>query len=438
MKKTTMLFILLFVIFAFLRFWNLHNRIIFDWDQEQFSNQIYDIIVQKKFTLLGPRVTDDSGFFLAPYFTYILTPFYVVTGLNPIALVAFIIALQTTFFITSWVVIKKLFSEKTAILFLALYTFSSFFVKYDAIPWWPILLPLGMVAMWFILHKIYHYSGLLWWVLLGMLSGLLMNMHFQFAFILVFCAVFITALPKKNIRGIIAAFVAFACMFLPLFLFDVRHNFLNTNLFIAYFTKGGVKDFLAWLPVFENTISQAVVPYRHIVVAFSVYILLVVLSFRHSRSEGFTRTFFIATTAMLLLLPFAFSYYGKRPSEYYFLVYIPYFYIIIAHLKRIGTVLVVLFAIVNLYSLYNDKVVATNLGGLRMKQKVVEAMMAKAASKKYSVTFDGPPNTDTGFRYLIKTTTTQIIPSSNLPNIEVRVPPQEGDTIRGKFGISFP
>ena len=88
-KKTVFILISLFFVFMFLRFYNIEERIIFDWDQEQFSYQIKNIVENKDFTLLGPRANNDRGFFLGPYFTYLLVPFYMFRNLHPIALIDF-------------------------------------------------------------------------------------------------------------------------------------------------------------------------------------------------------------------------------------------------------------------------------------------------------------------------------------------------------------
>ena len=81
--------ILIFLLFAFTRFYNLEYRVIFGLDQEQLAQQVWNIVRHGDLTLLGPRANNDLGFFLAPYLTYLLLPLYVVTGLYPSALMGF-------------------------------------------------------------------------------------------------------------------------------------------------------------------------------------------------------------------------------------------------------------------------------------------------------------------------------------------------------------
>ncbi|MFA6533384.1 MAG: hypothetical protein WCT22_05340, partial [Patescibacteria group bacterium] len=90
---------LVFLLFMFFRFNNFGNRIGFGWDQEQYSTQVRQLIVDHKPVLLGPRTTNDRGFFLAPYFTYLITPFFLLTNLHPYAIGIFLICFNILFFI---------------------------------------------------------------------------------------------------------------------------------------------------------------------------------------------------------------------------------------------------------------------------------------------------------------------------------------------------
>ena len=89
--------ILIFGFFVFLRFYNLDKRVIFDWDQERDAWVIKQILSEKKLTLIGPRVLGPEGFFLGPFFTYLLAPFYLLTSLHPRAIIFFLIAYNFAF-----------------------------------------------------------------------------------------------------------------------------------------------------------------------------------------------------------------------------------------------------------------------------------------------------------------------------------------------------
>ena len=111
-----LLLVVVLVLFLFLRFWQIDNRIQFNWDQERDAWQIKEILAGN-FTLIGPRVLGADNFFLGPYFYYLLAPFYFFSHLHPRGMIYFLLFYNLLFFSFAWLFLKKRFSKKTALLF---------------------------------------------------------------------------------------------------------------------------------------------------------------------------------------------------------------------------------------------------------------------------------------------------------------------------------
>ncbi|MCR4329721.1 MAG: hypothetical protein NUV65_04225 [Candidatus Roizmanbacteria bacterium] len=444
--KKTVVFLVLLAIFLYIRLYNINARIIFDWDQEQFSSQVMDILRNGKFTLLGPRVTDVRGFFLAPYFTYILIPFFAFTRLHPIALVLFVAFINILFFGLSYRLITKMFGWKTAMLFLTLWTFSAYHASYDVIPWWPIMLPLGALLTWWSLWCIYKKNTLKNWVILGLVLGFFIHMHFQFIFAYLFTAVFILIIkPKKWYFYSIASVLTILLLLIPLAAFDLRHNFLNSTLFINYFLKGSgdPKDLFVWQIVFTN----AVQPFTYIrngLLAWLFYGLIHIIAVYTIRKEEdkFKKSFFLATEILWITLPFVFAAYGRRPSEYYFLILFPFVYILLSYFlqtyiqKGFIIALLCLFVLINVPQII--PLFQSNRNGMQQKDRVIRNIGVLVKNTPYSVSFDGPPNTDTGFRYLLKLYRYPVSEDPTVPMIGVHIPIKPNDFAVGIYGITIP
>lgn len=140
-KKYWLLLLTIFGLFVFFRSYNLSGRLGFGWDQERDSIAVSEIL-NGDIKLIGPRVYGPTGFFLPPYFFYILTPFYLVNNLSPFSGGSFIISFSILFFILSNVVLSKVFDRKTALIFSLLWALNSFAVSFDTIAWNPIFIPL--------------------------------------------------------------------------------------------------------------------------------------------------------------------------------------------------------------------------------------------------------------------------------------------------------
>src|SRR3972149_6693462 len=123
-KRGLIIFIAIFALFIFLRFYQMEERNQFHIDQVNDAWIVKNFIVDGKIPVLGTQARLNSGIFMGPFYYYYLSAFYFVTNLDPIASgissgIAGIITLVTIFFVS-----KKLFSTKFAFIAILLYTVS--------------------------------------------------------------------------------------------------------------------------------------------------------------------------------------------------------------------------------------------------------------------------------------------------------------------------
>ncbi len=441
---------IIFTIFAYFRFYNLDKRVIFDWDQQSFSNDIRNLIEDKDITLIGPRVTDDKGFFLGPYFTYLVAPFYIASNLHPFGLLPFIVLVNITFFIVSFFVLKKIWNLYVALLFLFFWALNPLMIGYDIIPWWPILMPLGVITTWYILWRIYNNPSLLNFILLGLVSGLMSHMHFQYMFINIFVVIFLILYfvqsKSKIVLRNIAAYMGVTLLSLaPILLFDLRHDFLNTNLFIKYFTErigGNTPDIHIWREVFGNFLLPLTIKTNPVIV-FSFYVaLLASCFFLYKKSTTFLKHFYLASFCLVIVTYIGFSVYGRRPSEYYFVYLSPFIYVVFIDLFRnikaryIAVIVAFLLVFLNIPLL--KQVTKENVFGLYYKDQAAKAIIPYITGKTYNVSYDMPLGTNNGYDYILEAN--GITPSGNAkdPLIQLRIPPHEGDIRVKEIGIFIP
>jgi len=405
MRKRYYPFILLFLVFllfSFFRFYNLDKRVIFDWDQERDAFVIKRILVEKKLTLIGPRVLGPEGFFLGPYFTYLLAPFYFLTRLHPKAIIFFVIAYNLGFFTLTFLILKKLFNHSVALIFLLIWSLQPGLIGIDTITWNPILVPLAIIGLWYLMAQSQ-------WFWVGMLLGLGVNFHFQMIFLIPFYLAFLLFVREERLfKKLAISFVGFLIPFLPLLVFDLRHNFLNFRLLSDFvFKKGGVFSGLAWLPVWKNVAVGFIgkdIPFLS--VAFYFLPLLIALYLLRRETEKFKRKFFLATIILWLVFPLGFALFGQRPSEYYFNFLFPFLILILTGFllrifknPKIGFVLVLTIFALNMNALKIQ--LQNNTFGLFYKEQVVKEIARIGKNKKFNVSFSVPLGLDTGYYYLL-------------------------------------
>src|SRR3990167_4781920 len=431
-NKWLLLLTFVFIIYSFFRFTNLDLRIPFAWDQEQIFNQNKAIDKKNDFTLLGPRVTNDRGFYLAPYFSYLLIPFYLIFNLDPNALILFIKVVNIAFFALSTWTIKEIFNIKNSIVFLLLWAINPILIKYDSTPWWPILIPLGVILAIYLLYLLTKSpKNLILWSLLGIILALFFNMHFQFIFIALFVATFlITYFKLKLINhwvGLIISLMSFLIMFLPLVIFDFRNKFFNEKVL------NDQPYYQAWQPVFANFIYPLFGWNNIMVVLLFFIVFTALLIYLIKTKKNFVKTLYISALVLLIITTLGFSLYGLRHSEYYFVYLYPFIYIavvdfLLTHKKYFLIPIILIFLVfINLTSLKNS--LNKEPLGLHFKRKVVESIVPFARDKKFNITFDMQLGTNNGYLYLFEVSGIQPTGDWNDPLIIIRSPPQQGDII---------
>lgn len=444
-KKIFLVGLLVFAVFAYLRFYNLDKRVGFGWDEERDAWAITSIF-QGDLKFIGPRVLGPEGFFLPPYFFYILAPFYKMAGGSGFATVNFLVFYNVLFFISAFFILKKVFSDKLALLFLFFYGIMRMGVLMDTIAWNPLLIPLSFMLLLYLLvrYRDTQSSGFLF--IIGILFGFGVSFHFQFLLLLPILIPFVGTVRKSLI-----VLVGLALPFIPLLIFDLKNNFLNTKLFLNLLGNSGVKEFYPLTLVWGNVTGSILgIPYRpeYGMLFFAAMVFLLFMARKYA-TPALTKIW----TGFLwvwITFPVFFFIYGKRPSEYYF----NYLFLIVLitfafwFLRLITTVslkyklLLVVLAIVFSWNSFNvaRTELRTNAIGLFYKDKVSSFIsVITKDNPRYNVSFSVSANEDSGYRYLMDYR--GVIPQgdSKDPFIKVNFPPvQNPNFIFGGLGVIIP
>jgi len=452
-KKSVITFSIIVCIatlFFFSRLYNLDKRIGFDWDQEKISYDVKNILLDHKLTLLGPRANNDKGFFLGPQFTYLLVPFYFATHLHPNALLYFIFFYCLFFFIAAYLILRRVFNLKIALLFLLMWGINTIFFNADTSPFWPILIPLGVLLIWFFLNQIFNSPGEFKpWLSLGLCIGFILNIHFQSVFLLAYVCFFLYISRKKIKMSFIngcSLLSGIILMFFPLLFFDLRHNFFNTSLFVHFFLDGNTGHgpiFTAWIPVFSHIATPFVFIKNELFAGLFFYALgILVILLNRNKKTGFMKSFYSAFIVVWLLFPIMFALYGKRPSEYYFTFLYPFIVVSIIDffLSRkyyyFLSFYLVVYVVMNITTLY-PKLYAFGLNFYE-KDRAVKRISKVLNNKKCDIAFNVPWGREVGYKYLFDYYQIKQIGNWKSCVININIPARPKDEKFDYLGVTFP
>lgn len=224
-KYKLLLFGVLLLAFIF-RFYKLTDWFSFGMDQEYEAYIVRNIASLRHFPLIGVNASD-SGLYLGPFFIYLATLPYILFQGNPIgwAITASLLGVAVTFLI--FIITRKIFSLKAAYFASFIYAVSFLASFYDRHFWNPMLMGVISILTFYLMYLIeegkYHKLPYLAAVL-----GLGFHSHLSvLALMPAAVYVIIKNLRKFRKKILLKTGLVFLFFLLPLFIFDIRHDFTN-------------------------------------------------------------------------------------------------------------------------------------------------------------------------------------------------------------------
>lgn len=407
------LLLAVFAIFAFLRFYNLDHRVGFSWDQERDAWAVKDVL-KGDIKFIGPRVLGPEGFFLPPYFYYILAPFYALSKGHPFAVIYFLATYGISFFLVSFFALKKIFGKLIATIFLSLWAINTSTVLMDKWPWNPTLIPLSIIGLFYLLYRYNLKKSNILLFLIGLLFGLGFSFHVQFLLLAPMLFAFLYETNKgtdliKLGKRVLLIVLGFITTLLPIFVFDLKNNFLNIKLAFNLVAGSTQKDLTAFIPVLDRFFYglSGIYDIKYLgIIFYLAFVATFFLILKKFKLSDFQEKLFKGFLYSWILMPVFFAFYGSRPSEYYFNYLIPVMFLVLSFLLsklRPWMIIVSFIALTLFWGKRSYEYTYTNSLSVFYKDKSVQFLSSatKLKDNKFNVSFDVPIGEDAGFRYLL-------------------------------------
>lgn len=462
-KSTKVLLILIIILSLFLRSYDVVNRFGYAADGDLFSWIVKDIVVNKHLRLVGQQ-TSTEGIYIGPLFYYLLIPFYLLNGIDPVGAIILAITLGV---LTTWsfyFVFKKLFNEKIGLIAAFLQGVLLARVAHDR---W--IVPTITTSLWEIW---YFYSlGLLLrgdfavLPLVGLLIGLVWHVSLSLLPILILIPVAII-LSKKipSLKELTMGLAVLVISSLPLILFEIKHQFIQTKSLFSSFSGNlgdsrGILD--KFLQVFDQAMSSLNLlffyPHQTFSITQNLLFLLGIIGICLLLVKKKVLSF---NLAMLFLIWFIsmvgfFTLSSKLISEYYFdnlsMVFMAILVIILGFIyqstKSGKIVILVLLGFVVLKSFsYIINIKEYNNMGYNERKSVARFISDDSRKRGFpcvSVSYLTKEGEDVGFRYFFYLNNLHVNQSkSGSPNYTIVIPTSlSPDAIKvyyGAIGVILP
>ncbi len=442
---------LVLLIGLFFRTYQVIDRFEFAHDGDLYSWMVKDIVVNHHLRLIG-QLTSAPGIFIGPLFYYLLTPFFLLTKMDPIGALIPVTILGLLTILSYYFVLAKVFTKEVGLIGAFLYAVLLATVSSDR--WVVPTVTTSIWAIWYFYVILMITRGNYFvFPFLGILVGLIWHVHIALVPSLV--AIFVAMVISRKIptrKQISLFFIFLATASLPLFIFELRHNFQQTislmqNFTAPYAGPSGLDKFTHVLAMIsQNTNTLLFAPQSFGLTQNIFFVILVLLSpLLLIKRKLLSLTDLIPLYSWVLGMVIFFSFTSSPISEYYFTNINVIFLAIVSLLafylyqSTFGKLLIfLLLALIlskNAYFLITENYY--NKGYVERKS-IVNYIKINAASKNYpcvGISYITTPGENVGFRYFFWLAKMHLVhPSREVPVYNIVIPDELSKEVNQKFG----
>lgn len=230
---------------AYLRLYKISEYMTFLGDEGRDMLVVKHMIVDHKFTLLGPTASV-GGFFLGPIYYYFMLPFVWVSGLNPASAAVMVGLFGIATVILLYKTGKDMCDVFVGLIASLLYSISPVVIAYSRSSWNPNIVPFFALALIYLLWLTGKQMSKRSLFLIGLVLGIGIQLHylFLFLFFVVGAWFLLYGRSKNNLSVYGFGVLGFLLGYAPFLAFELRHGFPNTISIVRFLLAGNDTGFL--------------------------------------------------------------------------------------------------------------------------------------------------------------------------------------------------
>lgn len=417
--------VLIIVIGAFLRLYRLPDFATFLSDQGRDAIIIKRIVTFEHWPAIGAP-SSVGQIYLGPFYYYLMAPFLALFQLQPVGLAYGSAIISILGLIVAYYLINKIINKQVAIWFLLLVAFSQVNIQAARFSWNPNPLSIFSFITIYFLYRWVKTNRLLFAFLFGVLFACLFQLHHLsalmiFTFIPILIYQLITS--KKwsfSFLSWIVSLLGFILISSPLLIFDLRHNFLNSNNLLKLFIQNSPTSQSNLLSKMSFTTNQFFnyVFSTQILSFHSVVLVILLLAsgfiiFR-SRSINLLIKFHWLNCLIYLFLFSAFN--SPRHPHYFGPIYFSFFIIIAYVLSQNNRIISFLFICGYIFLNLNGLIKLNPAYQIQHAENVANFLAEKIDNKPFNIATWPVELTEDNFVYFLEL---KGLRPANRSNIEI-------------------
>ncbi|MDP1743519.1 MAG: glycosyltransferase family 39 protein, partial [Candidatus Amesbacteria bacterium] len=406
-----MLIGLILLIAGFTRMYKIDQYMTFLGDEGRDAMVVRDMVIGKKFTLLGPG-TSVGNMYLGPLYYYMMVPSLALFGLSPVgpAVAVALLGVATVGLLWWWG--RQLFGRTSALLISIAYSLSPTIIIYSRSSWNPNIMPFFALLAMYGIWKVWKFGYWRWLVISAVSLAFVLNSHYLGLLLIPVILLFVFLAYQKfknsktNLYFLISIF-SFIILMSPLLFFDLRHDFMNFKSIKLFFTDRqttvNLKVYKAipnlWT-IWEMIISSMLVAKNNLyTLATSI---MVIMGFGWVLKSKVSKDFWLVVTWLLSGL-MGLGLYKQHIYDHYFGFLYPAIFLLLGYVfsklnKHLAFGIVLFLIIVNLQS--NPLRYPPN-NQWRNTKETADFIIIKSGGEPFNLALLSKGNYDMSYRYAL-------------------------------------
>ncbi|KKR92095.1 MAG: Glycosyltransferase [Candidatus Woesebacteria bacterium GW2011_GWA1_41_13b] len=225
------------ILASFMRLWRIDQYMTFLGDEGRDVMVVRDMLLGRKFTLIGPG-TSIGNMYLGPLYYYMMLLPLAVAYFSPVGPAIQIALLGVVTVALVWWIGRQWFGRVPALLISLLYSLSPTVITYSHSSWNPNIMPFFALVSIYGIWKVWRLGYWRWLVISAASFAFILNSHYLGLLLLPTIGLY-WFLARKSLdarRYTLISVIVFFVLMSPLLFFDLRHNWLNFRAMAAFFT----------------------------------------------------------------------------------------------------------------------------------------------------------------------------------------------------------
>ncbi len=403
-------FLVLIIIVGFLlRVYRFPEYVQFLADQGRDAIILKRIVTLEHFPAIGPP-TSLGQIYLGPFYYYFIAPWLLIFNFNPLGPAIGVLFFSTIFLIINYLIIKELIDKKTALFSTILISFSYILIEFSRFSWNPNLLPFfTLLTVYFFIKSLkthqWHF-----YLLTGSFLSFVIQLHYLALFLIPsITSIYLFKFKINNLKKYLLAIFGFIFFSLPLLIFDLRHQFLNSKNFIKFFTETRTEQTNYLNNFFESFkfLNQYLFNINFNFWLLLIILILLITSLIFIFNSRNNVKFFIL---IFLTSLFFYSFYNGPKHSHYFGILFPLYAVIISYfisfitnslLEKFLAMIFISFFIFFNFQKYNFLFYKGN-NQIENSKKIAQIIYKNVKVKKYVLTSLPERFSETQYRYFLE------------------------------------